>query len=35
VAGEKDVVDDGKIKNMRGEGYYGVPLDGVRGIVDG
>jgi hypothetical protein len=28
VAGEKDAVDDGKIKRMRGEGCCGVPVDG-------
>jgi hypothetical protein len=28
VAGEKDAVDDGKIKKMRGEGYCGVLVDG-------
>jgi len=37
VAGEKDVVDDGKIK--KDEGCCGVPVDGGRlldrGIVDG
>jgi hypothetical protein len=28
VAGEKDAIDDGKIKKMRGEGYCGVLVDG-------
>jgi hypothetical protein len=28
VAGEKNVVDDGKIKKMRGEGCCGVLVDG-------
>jgi hypothetical protein len=39
VAGEKDAIDDGKIKKMRGEGYCGVLVDGGwlldRGIVNG
>ena len=26
MAGEKDVIDDGKIKKMRGKGYCGVPV---------
>jgi hypothetical protein len=28
VAGEKDAVDDGKIKKIRGEGCCGVLVDG-------